>query len=211
MNEKRGYITGILGGLIGGFIASVPWILMYVYGNMILSLLAIIIAIGVLKGYQICKGKIDNKLPVIIIIISLLCVTVSTLLIIPLLLLGKEGLEVSFQNLQTLYAYDQFMAAIMKDFAVSVIFTVLGISGVVANVKKQISEGAEGNITATIKEEKKEQKKEEMEEKSEDQEEDTKTEEHNEDSEKEEHDEEKKDNSSKETNKPKKTKKKKED
>ncbi len=211
MNEKRGYITGILGGLIGGFIASVPWILMYVYGNMILSLLAIIIAIGVLKGYQICKGKIDNKLPVIIIVISLLCVTVSTLLIIPLLLLGKEGLEVSLQNLQTLYAYDQFMAAIMKDFAVSVIFTVLGISGVVANVKKQISEGAEGNITATIKEEKKEQKKEEMEEKSEDQEEDTKTEEHNEDSEKEEHDEEKKDNSSKETNKPKKTKKKKED
>ena len=211
MNEKRGYITGILGGLIGGFIASVPWILMYVYGNMILSLLAIIIAIGVLKGYQICKGKIDNKLPVIIIVISLLCVTVSTLLIIPLLLLGKEGLEVSLQNLQTLYAYDQFMAAIMKDFAVSVIFTVLGISGVVANVKKQISEGAEGNITATIKEEKKEQKKEEMEEKSEYQEEDTKTEEHNEDSEKEEHDEEKKDNSSKETNKPKKTKKKKED
>ena len=211
MNEKRGYITGILGGLIGGFIASVPWILMYVYGNMMLSLLAIIIAIGVLKGYQICKGKIDNKLPVIIIVISLLCVTVSTLLIIPLLLLGKEGLEVSLQNLQTLYAYDQFMAAIMKDFAVSVIFTVLGISGVVANVKKQISEGAEGNITATIKEEKKEQKKEEMEEKSEDQEEDTKTEEHNEDSEKEEHDEEKKDNSSKETNKPKKTKKKKED
>ena len=178
---------------------------------MILSLLAIIIAIGVLKGYQICKGKIDNKLPVIIIVISLLCVTVSTLLIIPLLLLGKEGLEVSLQNLQTLYAYDQFMAAIMKDFAVSVIFTVLGISGVVANVKKQISEGAEGNITATIKEEKKEQKKEEMEEKSEYQEEDTKTEEHNEDSEKEEHDEEKKDNSSKETNKPKKTKKKKED
>lgn len=211
MNEKRGYITGILGGLIGGFIASVPWILMYVYGNMILSLLAIIIAIGVLKGYQICKGKVDNKLPVIIIVISLLCVTVSTLLIIPLLLLGKEGLEVSLQNLQTLYAYDQFMAAIMKDFAVSVIFTVLGISGVVANVKKQISEGAEGNITATIKEEKKEQKKEEMEEKSEEQEEDTKTEEHNEDSEKEEHDEEKEDNSSNENTKPKKTKKKKED
>ena len=85
MKEKRGYIRGILGGLIGGFIASVPWILMYVYGNMILSLLAIIIAIGVLKGYQICKGKIDNKLPVIIIVISLLCVTVSTLLIIPFL------------------------------------------------------------------------------------------------------------------------------
>lgn len=202
MNEKRGYITGILGGLIGGFIASVPWILMYVYGNMILSLLAIIIAIGVLKGYQICKGKVDNKLPIIIIVISLLCVTVSTLLIIPLLLLGKEGLEVSFQNLETLYAYDEFMTAIMKDFAVSVVFTVLGISGVVANVKKQISEGADGNITATIKEEKKEQKKEELEESKEESEEDTEKNEQNENENSE---------SSKENDKPKKSKKKKED
>lgn len=210
MNEKKGYVTGILGGLIGGFIASVPWILMYVYGNMILSLLAIIIAIGVLKGYQICKGKVDNKLPAIIVVTSLLCVTVSTLLIIPLLLLGKEGLEVSFQNLQTLYAYDEFMAAIMKDFAVSVIFTILGISGVVANVKKQINEGAEGNITATIKEEKKEQEKEEIEETNEEsEEEDTEKEEHKKDI-KEETDEKEDSESPKENNKPKKTKKKKE-
>lgn len=211
MNEKKGYVTGILGGLIGGFIASVPWILMYVYGNMILSLLAIIIAIGVLKGYQICKGKVDNKLPAIIVVISLLCVTVSTLLIIPLLLLGKEGLEVSFQNLQTLYAYDEFMAAIMKDFAVSVVFTILGISGVVANVKKQISEGAEGNITATIKEEKKEQEKEEIEETNEEpEEENTEKEEHKEDTE-EKADEKEDSESPKENSKPKKTKKKKED
>lgn len=211
MNEKKGYVTGILGGLIGGFIASVPWILMYVYGNMILSLLAIIIAIGVLKGYQICKGKVDNKLPAIIVVISLLCVTVSTLLIIPLLLLGKEGLEVSFQNLQTLYAYDEFMAAIMKDFAVSVVFTILGISGVVANVKKQIIEGAEGNITATIKEEKKEQEKEEIEETNEEpEEENTEKEEHKEDTE-EKADEKEDSESPKENSKPKKTKKKKED
>lgn len=211
MNEKKGYVTGILGGLIGGFIASVPWILMYVYGNMILSLLAIIIAIGVLKGYQICKGKVDNKLPAIIVVISLLCVTVSTLLIIPLLLLGKEGLEVSFQNLQTLYAYDEFMAAIMKDFAVSVVFTILGISGVVANVKRQISEGAEGNITATIKEEKKEQEKEEIEETNEEpEEENTEKEEHKEDTE-EKADEKEDSESPKENSKPKKTKKKKED
>lgn len=209
MNEKRGYITGILGGLVGGFIASVPWILMYVYGNMILSLLAIIIAIGVLKGYQICKGKVDNKLPAIIVVISLVCVTVSTLLIIPLLLLGKEGAEASLNNLEFLYSQEQFITAIMKDFAVSVIFTILGISGVVANVKKQISEGAEGNITATIKEEKKEQKKEEIEETeetSEEHEEDTKTEseEQDEASEKEEENEE---DSSKKNNKPKKKKK----
>ena len=37
--KGKNYVLGIIGGLIGGFIASNPWILMYVYGNMILSLL----------------------------------------------------------------------------------------------------------------------------------------------------------------------------
>ena len=37
MNNKS-YFTGIIGALLGGFIAAIPWVLMYVYGNMILSL-----------------------------------------------------------------------------------------------------------------------------------------------------------------------------
>ena len=169
MNENKNYVTGILGGLIGGFIATIPWILMYVYGNMILSLLAIIIAIGVLKGYQLCKGKVDKKLPIIIIVISLICVTISTLLIIPILLLIKEGQAGSIENLQTLYNYEPFMQAIMKDYAISVVFTFLGISGVVSNVKKQINDGETENIKATIKNEsnKKEKSKQKKEEKKE--------------------------------------------
>lgn len=151
MDSQKSYITGILGGIVGGFIASIPWILMYVYGNMILSLLAIIIAIGVLKGYQLCKGKVDNKLPVIVIVISLLCVTVSTLVIIPALLIVKEGLSFSIDNMKVLYAYKPFMEAIMKDYAISIIFTFLGISGVIANIKKQLSMGNNENIKASIK------------------------------------------------------------
>lgn len=153
MNENKNYITGIIGGIVGGFIASIPWILMYVYGNMILSLLAILIAMGVLKGYQLCKGKIDKKLPIIIIVTSLLCVTISTLLIIPILLLIKEGQSGSIENLKVLYNYEPFMQAIIKDYAISVLFTILGISGVVSNVKKQINEGETRNIRATIKNE----------------------------------------------------------
>ena len=158
MNENKSYIKGILGGVIGGIIATIPWILMYVYGEMILSLLAILIAMGVLKGYQLFKGKVDKKLPIIIIVISLLCVT---LVVIPLLLLAKENLPSNFENLKVLYENETFQTALFKDFAISVVFTALGISGVISNVKKQLNEGKSENIKATIKEEKKKNTKKE--------------------------------------------------
>lgn len=146
MKEKGNYISGIIGALFGSLVASIPWILMYVYGGMILSLLAIIIALGALKGYQLFKGKVDGKLPIIIIISSVIAVTVSTLLIIPLLLLAKEGLDVTIANLQNLYTYDKFCDALIKDYVISLLFTFLGIGGIVANIKKQIYEGKTDNI-----------------------------------------------------------------
>lgn len=159
MNENTSYIKGIIGGVIGGVIATIPWILMYVYGEMILSLLAILIAMGVLKGYQLMKGKVDKKLPIIIIVISLLCVTISTLVVIPLLLLAKENLPSTIDNLKILYGNETFQTALLKDFAISVVFTALGISGVITNVKKQLNEGKSENIKATIKNENKEEDK----------------------------------------------------
>lgn len=139
-NQANRYLLGTLGALLGAFIASIPWILMYVYGNMILSALAILIAIGALKGYQIFKGTIDKKLPFIISIISLLVVIITTLIIIPLLLIVKDGYIPNMENLKLLYASKDFSAAIIQDLIISIIFTILGISGVVSNVNKQIKE-----------------------------------------------------------------------
>lgn len=159
MEEKKNYMVGVIGALIGGLVASIPWILMYVYGEMILSALAIIIALGALKGYQLLKGKIDGKLPTIIIIVSVICVTISTLLIIPCLLMAKEGMEVSVESLERLYRYNKFSNAIMKDYIVSLLFTFLGVGGVVKNIKKQVYEGKEEikiNFNNTLNNEQKE-------------------------------------------------------
>lgn len=150
MEKKKSYISGIIGALIGGLIASIPWILMYVYGNMILSLLAIIIGFGALKGYQLFRGKVDSKLPIIVMIVSLICVTISTLIIIPLLLLNKEGLSMTFDNLKYLYEYDKFFDAVMKDYMISILFTFLGVGGVTANIKKQIYDGKTENIKISL-------------------------------------------------------------
>lgn len=104
MEEKRGNIAlGTIGAFVGAFVATIPWIVMYIYGNMILSALAIIIAAGALFGYKKLNGPIDKRLPIIISIASIVSVVVSTLAIIPLLLLKKEGVEMSIDNLTLLY------------------------------------------------------------------------------------------------------------
>lgn len=138
--KKNGYFIGIIGALIGGLVTSLPWILMYVYGNMILSLLALPIALGAWKGYQLLKGKEDNKLPYIVAVVSVVCVTVATLVIIPLLLGVKEGWTFSLDTLESLYNFDEFKTAIIKDYAISVLFTFMGIGGVLGKIKDSVDD-----------------------------------------------------------------------
>ena len=137
---KKSYLKGILGALLGGIIACIPWILTYVYGNMILSILAAFIAMGALKGYQLFNGKIDKKLSIIITVVSLVSITISTLLIIPCLLILKESVAISIENIKLLYSDEAFIGAIIRDFIISIAFTFLGISSVITSIKKQIEE-----------------------------------------------------------------------
>lgn len=143
MEEKeRGYLLGIVGALIGGLIGTIPWIILYVYANMIYSLLALFVAMAALKGYELFKGKVDKKLPYIIGAISIICITVATLVIIPNLLLVKEIGTTSLANFKLLYADSEFAGAIIGDYIMSLLFTILGISGVFASIKKQVNNGS---------------------------------------------------------------------
>jgi len=135
----KNYVLGIIGALLGGIVATIPWILIYIYGNMMLSALAIIIAWAALKGYRLFKGKEDKHLPLIIIIVSIVSVTIATLVIIPLVLLNNEGFQPSLYNLKLLYQSGDFVWAIMKDFVIAIIFTILGISGIVKKLKEQVN------------------------------------------------------------------------
>jgi len=102
------------------------------------SILAVLIAAGELYGYKIAKGKINKKLPIILMVIALIIVTVTTLVIIPTLLIAKEGIAVNLTNISRLYENSEFATAMMKDFIISLIFTILGASIVTANIKKQL-------------------------------------------------------------------------
>ncbi len=47
--KDNGYILPMLGALVGGLVATLPWILSYVYAETMWSILAIFIAIVALK------------------------------------------------------------------------------------------------------------------------------------------------------------------
>ena len=142
--NKDSYVTGIIGAVIGGAIGAIPWVLAYVYGGMMLSILAALIAAGEFYGYKLAKGKMNKSLPVIIMILAIIIVTIATLLVIPALLMQKEGIKVTLLNLEILYLNSEFSAAIMKDYVISVIFTILGASIITSNIKKQFDENGEG-------------------------------------------------------------------
>lgn len=139
MEKEKNYVLGIIGALIGGLIASLPWIICYVYLEMLWSLLALPIAWGALKGYRLLKGKENKKLPIIISLISVAVITIVTLVIIPLLLISQEGLPANLEMLQLLYEYEPFKSAIIQDYIFSLLFTVLGISGVIKQLKDEVS------------------------------------------------------------------------
>ena len=134
--KKPTYMKGIIGSFIGGMIASIPWIFVYVYGEEIYTIFALIIATGAIIGYQIFKGKVDKKLPFIIAGISLLCVTISTLIIIPLLLLTQYGGSLSLLNLKILYGDPTFVRPLMQDYIVSLLLTIVGIIGPIIHIRE---------------------------------------------------------------------------
>ncbi|MCI8309999.1 MAG: hypothetical protein HFJ45_07545 [Clostridia bacterium] len=132
---KGSYISGIIGALIGGAIATVPWVLVYVECNYILSALAILIAFGALKGYELCKGKMTKLVKPIIAIISVGLVIFATAEIIPRLLADKNDVDFS-----TLYDSKEFVSAITQDIIVSTVFAILGVSAAFPSINRKLIE-----------------------------------------------------------------------
>lgn len=146
--KKGSYITGTIGAILGGLVASIPWILTYTFANMIVAALAIIIAGGAFLGYKIFKGKIGKAFPVIITIVSLLVVTIVTTVICPSILMIQSGYPITLDNLVSLYiseARTNVRDAIIQDLIVSLAFTAIGIAAIVHSISVQIKNGVAGD------------------------------------------------------------------
>ena len=150
---NNGYLFGIIGSILGGLVASLPWIIMYVYVEMMWSFMAFLIGYGAFLGYKLFKGKMDIKVPYIIGIVSIIVIIFTTLYVIPALLIIKEGLTPNFEILSLLYSNTEFKSVIIKDLIFAVLFTVLGVSGIFKTLKNQAKNDEELTLKKTSKEE----------------------------------------------------------
>ncbi|MBP3634940.1 MAG: hypothetical protein J6J17_00575 [Bacilli bacterium] len=142
------YVKGIIGALIGGVIGVIPWILVYVYGEYMFSLIAIFIGLGASFGYKKLGGVMNKKTPIIIGAISVVVVVVATLLVIPCMLILKEGYSLNGYTFELLYSNSNFTKAITHDLLVSIFFVILGIIPVINNIKREVGIEVKSEVDA---------------------------------------------------------------
>ena len=132
------YVLPIIAGFLCGLVASLPWLLVYMYGNMIVAILAIPIALGVEFGYRKLNGERNKKLPIIIAVITIVDIIILCSICIPAAIIAREGYPITIFNFRMLYSNSEFMRALLGDLVVSVAFGILGIGGVIGKIKREV-------------------------------------------------------------------------
>ena len=79
------YIKASVGGLIGGLLFSLPWLLILTFSPISLSFLSFLIPAGVNQGYRKLKGRVNRKLIKFVICISVFIIILIYFVYFPLL------------------------------------------------------------------------------------------------------------------------------
>ena len=145
MDEKVNYGKGILGGLLFGVIAAIPWILIYVFAGLFIVYLGALIGLGVIYGYKSFVNKIDNKMPIIVIIIIVFIVSINAMVVIPGLLLIQNGIPFSIDNLFILYSLEGILPELLRDLLISLLFAGLGAFPYINSVRLQLKDKNHGD------------------------------------------------------------------
>jgi len=112
--ETSRYIKASLGGIIGGILFSLPWLLIYTFSPISLPFFAFLIPTGVDQGYRKLKGRVNRKLTKFIIGISVFVFLLIYLVYFPLIL-GSNIFN---------FAYWQSM---LKELIISLVSLIAGI------------------------------------------------------------------------------------
>lgn len=135
--EPKNYLPGAAGSLIGGLVASVPWVVVQVYLERIASILGLLIGLGALKGYTLLKGKTGPATRWIVAASTILSVVIAQF-VITVLSIRQQGLIIDFETFRVLLTIPEFQTAMLKDTGLSLFMALLGIAQLFTGIKKDI-------------------------------------------------------------------------
>ena len=139
--RKGSYILGTIGAVLGGLVATLPWILTYIFAqNLVIPVLATLIPVGAFLGYKIFGGKVKKGFGPIVSIISILIIVLITTMLCPTILMIQAEYEPTWENLKGLYSEtrEEIRQMIIEDLAIGLLFTIVGIVIVLKFIRKQV-------------------------------------------------------------------------
>ena len=134
--RKGNVLTGIIGGLLGGFIASIPWFIVETFTGIISAYLAFVIAYGVSYGYKLFNGRLNQVYPNVVRIVPFIVVLVLEFVIIPMYIFSTVDYAYSFEEVFKLLTEDGQLLWL----GITLLFTYLGTNEVVKKAASEIVE-----------------------------------------------------------------------
>lgn len=134
-NDKK-FLFGIVGSIIGAFIGALPWLLAFTFGNVIVGLLSIFIAIGCYYGYKVTKNEVDKRFSIILVLSTILVITTSFLVIMPIIRQAINGYNITFEWIPNTLKNWDLLSSFLFDYIVSLGIALIGAVGVIVTVAK---------------------------------------------------------------------------
>lgn len=139
IERKENYFFGVLGAILGGLVIAIPLAFVYIYSELPL-LLAITVLFPLFEFYMYkwFKGKIDTKLPIILLIVTVINILIMMLLVIPIALSIKANLPITILAIKSVYSNIKTALAIVQDCLTSLVISMLGVYMVSAIIKRKL-------------------------------------------------------------------------
>lgn len=123
--HKKNCLFGIIGSLVMTLLLLGLVVITNVFASNISFFLTILIPFSIYFGYRIFNGKISKKVLVIMIIVSVICLLITTLVLIPLLDMYQVGISLSFNNFRRIYINEETKNAILNNAVLSFSFAII--------------------------------------------------------------------------------------
>ena len=127
-NARSGsYITGIIGAILGGILATVPSLLTIWFMERIYSVLFILIPLGIYYGYRLFRGKMNKAVGVITVLLSLVMPFVLEQLVFYVAVATTYSILPSILDTAAFYFQIVTPAEMVSDLAMPYVFLLFGI------------------------------------------------------------------------------------